>query len=412
MQILFLIIGMAAGAGAVWLVLRARVEAAERAAAHERERADEKARYAEQVESRLGETIQAAAARAVQGNNEEFLALAGQRLTPVQEQLDTLGRLLREIENTRESAYGSITEQVEGLARVTSQLSGALQKPGTRGRWGEIGLRRIVELAGMVERCHFTEQPTIDGDDGRIRPDLVVHLPGGIDIPVDAKAPHEAFARAVEADRLEDRDRFFDEHAKALREHALALGKKGYPEHFDRAPDFVVMFVPVEAWLAVALERRPDLQEEAFENGVILAGPSMLIGLLKVIAEGWRQREADENAKQVEVLARDLHKRLATMADPWVALGERLRQAVGAYNKAVGSLEGRVLPAARKFEQLGMGSQKTIPKVSGVEEQPRPFTAPEMTELDRRVVELGDRAPVAIDDDDYGTLGGAAAERR
>lgn len=410
MEILFLLIGAAAGAAAVGVALKAEVARWRQTAHYERDRAEEKARYAAQVEQRLGETIEAAAARAVKGNNEEFLALAGERLAPIDKRFQTLEQLVRELERSREHAYGSLSEQLKGLldAQVmlrteTGKLAGALMRPGVRGKWGELTLRRVVELAGMVENCDFAQQVTVDGGDGRIRPDMVVRLPGGGAVVVDAKAPLDAYLKAADVADESARAASLEEHARALRDHMTALSRKAYWEQFERAPDFVVMFVPGEAFVAAAAEQRPGLFEEGFAQKVVLATPSTLIALLRVVAYGWNQERLAENAEQVRTLASELHRRLSVMAGHWTSLGKKLGTTVESYNKAVGSLERKVLPQARRFETLGAGSEREIPEVEGLDAQPVPLTAPEMVEPLRAV-----EPRVAIDDPDYGTLGRAA----
>lgn len=410
MEILFLLIGAAAGAAAVGVALKAEVARWRQTAHYERDRAEEKARYAAQVEQRLGETIEAAAARAVKGNNEEFLALAGERLAPIDKRFQTLEQLVRELERSREHAYGSLSEQLKGLldAQVmlrteTGKLAGALMRPGVRGKWGELTLRRVVELAGMVENCDFAQQVTVDGGDGRIRPDMVVRLPGGGAVVVDAKAPLDAYLKAADVADESARAASLEEHARALRDHMMALSRKAYWEQFERAPDFVVMFVPGEAFVAAAAEQRPGLFEEGFAQKVVLATPSTLIALLRVVAYGWNQERLAENAEQVRTLASELHRRLSVMAGHWTSLGKKLGTTVESYNKAVGSLERKVLPQARRFETLGAGSEREIPEVEGLDAQPVPLTAPEMVEPLRAV-----EPRVAIDDPDYGTLGRAA----
>lgn len=415
-----LLAGLAVGAGAARLVfgsrqaaLRAEVGRLEQAVAHERERADDRERYAAQVEARLSETIEAAASRAVKGNNEEFLALAGQRLAPIDRKFEALESMIRDLERARESAYGSITEQVRGLLTAqetlrgeTGKLVSALHKPGVRGRWGELTLRRMVEMAGMVAHCDFVEQGTVDGEGGRFRPDLVVNLPGGGAVVVDSKAPLDSFLAAQEATDDADRERRLDEHVQALRDHVTALGRKAYWEQFERSPDFVVMFVPVEASVAVAAQRRTDLFDEGFSKNVVLATPSTLFALLRVVAFGWRQERMAESAEEVSALARDLHKRMAVLSGHWSTLGKRLDATVDAYNKTVGSLERNVLPQARRFEALGAGSKDEVVELTGLEARSRSLTAPEMTGDEHRVVEIGDRTAI-LDDPDYGTLGSA-----
>lgn len=420
MDILLLIVGIVVGAGATGLVARSRAQILqadaarlEEALAHERERADEKERYAAQVEQRLGETIEAAAARAVKGNNEEFLSLAGQKLAPIDERLRAFEEQLRALERAREGAYGTLTQQVKGLMEAqellrneTGKLATALTKPGVRGRWGEITLRRIVELAGMVEHCDFAEREAVEGAEGRRVPDLAVRLPGEGVVAVDAKAPLDAYLAASETADADTRDRKLDEHAKVLREHMVALSRKGYWEQYEDSPDFVVMFVPGEAFVSAAVERRPELFEEGFTANVILATPTTLMALLRVVSVGWSHETAAERATEIRDLGVELHKRIASMAGNFATLGKKLDGAVKAYNTGVGSLERKVLPQARRFEELGAPSGKEVPELESVDARARDLSAPELTDDDGRVRELEPR--VTLDDDDYGTYQGAA----
>lgn len=421
MDIVLLLLGIILGAGAAAAIARSRAQATgaelarlQDAVAHERERADEKARYAAQVEQRLGETIEAAAARAVKGNNEEFLSLAGQKLAPIDERLKAFDQQLRELERLREGAYSNLSQQVKGLMEAqeglrgeTGKLATALQKPGVRGKWGETTLRRMVDLAGMVEHCDFVEQATVDGAEGRIRPDLVVHMPGGGSVVVDAKAPLDAYLAALEHDDEGSRERKLDDHVKALREHMGALGRKSYWEQFETAPDFVVMFIPVESAVATALGRRPELFEDGLAKKVIIATPSSFFPMLRVVAMAWREEKAAESAREIRDLGVELHKRIASMAANFAGLGKKLDGAVNAYNKSIGSLERNVLPQARRFAELGASSGKEVDELDPVDGHARELAAPEFTDADGRVRELEPR--VAIDDDDYGTLGGVAS---
>lgn len=419
--------GGAGGAVAVWFTGRGRSQARaseaacleqalssevarlEQAVEYERERAEEKARYVASVEARLGETIEAAASRAVKGNNEEFLALAGQRLEPVDQRLRELEEHLRQLENARQGAYGSLHEQVKGLVDAqeilrteTVKLSTALSKPGVRGRWGEMTLRRLVEMAGLVEHCNFAEREAVGAGEERRIPDLAVRLPGDTVVAVDSKAPLDSYLSALEATDPAVRDRKLDEHAQAIRGHMVSLGRKGYWEHYDQSPDFTVMFVPGEVFVAAAAERQPNLFEDGFRHGVILATPTTLMALLRVVALGWRQQVMADSAKEVAELGRELHKRIASMAKNVSDLGNKLGGAVSAYNKTVGSLERNVLPQARRFDELGAGSASEIRLVPAVDEPLRALTAPEFVDADG-IQELERR--VGIDDEDYGTLG-------
>ncbi|HVM39272.1 MAG TPA: DNA recombination protein RmuC [Acidimicrobiia bacterium] len=401
-----LVAGCVIGALAVfaWARTRLAVEQAERARVQheldlERATAAANERTAQELRQMLPATIKAAAAEALLGTNEQFLTLAGEKLAPIDQRLRSFEEHLRELERARQGAYGSINEQVRGLVEAqetlrgeTAKLAGALNRPGVRGRWGEMQLRRIVELAGMQAHCDFTEQSTIAGEDGRLRPDLVVHLPGGASVVVDSKVPLDAYLAATEALDEGVRKQRLTEHAKAVRDHMVSLGRKSYWEQFPVSPDFVVMFVGVEAAYAAAVEVRPELFEEGCGQRVILATPSTLMALLRVVGFGWRQETMAENAKEVSELARELHKRVATMAGHWAALGKRLDGAVDVYNKTVGALETRVLPQARKFEGLGADSKDDIASLTTIDARTRPLTSPEMLEVLDRVVELDERS--------------------
>jgi DNA recombination protein RmuC len=269
---------------------------------------------------------------------------------------------LRDLEQARVGAYEGLREQVANLLNEqkalrgeTRNLVGALRQPTVRGRWGEIQLRRVVELAGMLPHCDFLEQHTVTVEEGRLRPDLLVKLPGGGVVVVDAKVPLQAYLDALEAPDEATRSLRLVEHARHLRGHVAQLSRRGYAEGVRASAPFVVLFVPGDLFFNAALEQDPSLLEAGVEEGVLIATPTSLIALLRAVALGWRQDQLARNAAAIGDLGKELHARLATLAEHWAAVGKNLRQAVEGYNRATGSLETRVMVAARRFEALDPG---------------------------------------------------------
>ncbi|WP_438479635.1 DNA recombination protein RmuC [Oleiharenicola lentus] len=357
-----------------------------------------------EAQSKLLESFKALSADALRSNNQSFLELAresfgklhqqsadelGKRqlaidamVKPLKESLEKVDSKIGEMEKTRATAYGSLTEQLKGLATTnatlqseTTKLSRSLRSTSTAGRWGEIQLQRVVELAGMLENVDFIQQEGV----GDFRPDLVVRLPGGKSIAVDAKAPMQAYLEALEASDENVRKAKFIEHARVVRGHIDALGAKSYWKAIQPAPEFVVLFIPGEAFYSAALRYEPDLFERGANAGVILASPASLIAVLKAAAYGWKQEVLSKNTEEIRKLGLELHERLATLAENFDLVGQRLTQAVTAYNSAVTSVEGRLLVTGRKLVKLGAGTEKKLGEPRLVEELPKQLSAPELT---------------------------------
>jgi DNA recombination protein RmuC len=379
-----------------------RARAEERATA-ERTQLEEQRRLLDGAREELANRFKALSAEALSQTSSAFLERAresleaqlGRReqaveglLRPLQEALRRAEDHAREIEKARQQAYGSLDEQLRALAeqnrrlqREAGNLASALRSSQTRGRWGEIALRRIVELAGMTEHCDFSEQVSVEGEGGRLRPDMVVHLPGRRDIVIDVKAPLDAYDEALRATTDEDRQRALAQHAQAVRNHMVALANRGYARHVARGPDLVVMFIPGESFVAAAVEADAKLLVDAMERRVVIATPTTLFTLLSAIAHGWRQEAVAKNAEEIRRLGQDLYERLATLAAHVRAIGQGLERAVDAYNDAVGSIERRVLPAARKFRDLGIGTRdEPLPALEPVDPTLRRISTAELGE--------------------------------
>jgi DNA recombination protein RmuC len=397
MSIVAMLIGLLAGAAGAWLALRARVAAGDEAAralrlAEQRLAAalaelDVERRSADE---RLATAAKALSADALRENNAAFLALAETKLSgyvaPLKESLDKVDGHVRVLEQARQHAYGALQRELttlrdgqERLRTETGNLVTALRAPHVRGRWGEMQLRRVVELAGMLAHCDFHEQvSTRDADGGLLRPDLLVRMPGGKQVVVDAKAPLAAYLDAVEAADDDARALRLADHARQVRDHVAKLGQKRYWEQFSPAPEFVVMFLPDESFFRAALDHDPALIETGTQAGVIFATPTTLIGLLRAIHYGWQQEVVAESAREVHALGRELYGRLGVMARHFAKVGKSLDAAVGAYNETVGSLERRVLVQARRFETHGISGE--LAELAPLERHAQPLQAPELVE--------------------------------
>lgn len=362
------VVGAILGGLAVWLFLR------ERAAAHHYA-ADE-----------VTATFRSLSAEALQQNSDSFLRLAQSQLQPIAVTLKTFDEKTQALDRERQRAYGSLTEQVRSLAEgqerlrtETGNLRTALRAPHVRGRWGEIQLKRVVELAGMLQHCDFQEQATTrDADGSLLIPDLVVNLPGGKRVVVDAKAPLAAYLDALEAEDEPARKTHLQLHARQVRDHIGRLAAKRYWQQFEPAPEFVIMFLPDETFFRAACEADSGLLELGPESGVLPSSPTSLIGLLKVFAYAWQQETIAQDARDIAALGRELYERLGVFASHFSKVGRALGTAVGAYNDAAGSLERRLLVTARKFEDHGAASGE-LGEVEPLEKAPVPLTAAELT---------------------------------
>ena len=353
----------------------------------ERTQGVEKVKLVTEAQRALENSFKSLSADALRSNNQSFLDLAKASLAvfqqgakgdlekrqlaidalvgPVRASLDKVDEKIAALEKSRENAYGEIRQQFSQMAAVqtqlrdeTSNLVKALRQPHVRGRWGEIQLRRVVEMAGMMLHCDFVEQQAGEGDDGKLRPDLIVKLPGNRQIVVDSKAPITAYMEAHEATTDELRKVKILQHAQLMRRHLEALSKKSYWEQFSQTPEVVVMFIPGEAFYSAALEADPDLLDSGFGQNVIIASPASLMALLKAASYGWRQEAIADNAREISQLGLELHARLGVMAEHLTRLGKGLGAATDSYNAAIASFESRVLVSARKFKELGATSQE------------------------------------------------------
>ncbi|MGD1994078.1 MAG: DNA recombination protein RmuC [Anaerolineae bacterium] len=359
-----LLIGTGLGAGLFWLVNR---------------------NTSRSVDTAMRDAFDALARQALRDNANMFLDRTKSELEPLGQSLDTLDQRIRELEQKREGAYGELQEQLRQLGRTqhdlqqtTTSLSQALRSPTARGQWGELQLRRIVELAGMVEHVDFDEQQA--AGDGR--PDLIVRLPNGGILPVDAKTPMNAYLDAVNAPREQMQRDKLEAHAKAVRSRIRELSRKRYWEQFNRAPQFVILFVPYESCLGAAFEQDEDLLDYALQSHVVVTSPVTLLALLKAVAYGWQQVSVTENARQIAEEGRELYRRLSILTGHIDDVGTNLGRAVDAFNSLIGSMERRLLPSARRFQELEV-DKTDPPALHSVDQTPRRITAEELRHTGR-----------------------------
>ena len=402
--------GLAIGVAVGWLASRAGY--ARLASELDKERAlhGERMKGYTEADARVRASFESLSAEALRRNNEAFLDLAAVRLrqaqseaasdiderkkaienllAPVARTLEHVDREIRDAEHRRTEDGTRLLQQIASLDAAGRELRGeterlvnALKRPGVRGRWGELQLKRVVELAGMLEHCHFTEQQTFQGDEGRLRPDVIVQLPGGKQVVVDAKAPLDAYLRALDAPDEESRQKLLVDHARQVRAHLSQLSTKNYAAQLPVTPDFVVMFLPGEMFFSAALEQDPSLIEFGVERRVIPASPTTLIALLRAVAYGWQQQAMEDNARTISDLGRVLYDSLRSLAGHVDTLGTRLKGSLDAYNAAVGSLEGNVLGKARKLKELhAAAGAEDIKPLETIDRVPRMLQARELTD--------------------------------
>ncbi len=390
---------LALGALLVFFLRRIGVLAQQLAA--ERAQAQARLSAATQAQEQLRSTFADLAGQALRSNNETFLNLAKQNLEkfqqqakgdlelkeksvealvkPIRESLDQVNKHVQELEKVRAQAYGSLTEQLKSLQSTTGSLASALTRTEVRGRWGELQLRNVLEAAGLRAGLDYEEQASVATDDGRhVRPDVIVKLPDGGSIVIDAKAPLDAFLRGHEASTEEDRQAAIRDHVRLVKTHIAQLSGKEYWSQFSPSPEFVVMFLPGEAFFIAALEQEPDLIQQSVKQRVFLASPITLIALLSAVSYGWRQKRVEEKAEEIAALGATLYDRLAVLADHFSKVGDSIDRAAKSYNAAVGTLERNVLSAARRFPELGTVARKELPPVEPVETAVRRIEAKEL----------------------------------
>lgn len=399
--------GLLVGAAIAWLYRKTREVRLEVQLEEARRGLAEQKRLLDDAQAKLEDAFKAMAGEALRGNNAEFLRLAEQSLKgyvaqasgdlelrkkavedlikPIHESLKQYQEKADALERERQQAYGGLSSLLQGLTATqeklkleTTNLVAALRQPNVRGRWGELTLRRVVELAGLSEHCDFTEQQTVEGEEGQLRPDMIVHLPNHRDIVIDAKAVLVAYLEAQEAATEDLRKAALERHAAHLRERIKTLSRKEYWKSLGDSAEFVVLFVPGEPFLAAAVQHDPQLIEEALEKKIVVATPSTLVALLKAVAFGWQQERMTQNAQEVAKLGAKLFEGVAIWAGHLRRLGETLSSGVDHYNLAQSSLEKYVLPSARKMKDLGVDSAKEIPELKAVDKLLRPVEPPKL----------------------------------
>jgi len=393
-SIVFGVIGALLGGAAVAIVMLQRQTrlTADRAAleaglAAARRASDEQRELLTQSQEQFRDAFAALSQDALRENRQDFLQHAGALFQPVRETLSKVQDQLVTVDRAREGSFRAVATQLTQLGDAQRELRDAadsltrsLRSPNARGRWGELQLRRIVELAGLTNQCDFEEKPTLFTDSGRQSPDLIVRLPGNATVVIDAKVPIDGYLNASEAETDVDRQRGLEAHARQVRDHMRTLGSKEYWKQFDTSPEFVIMFLPLEPLLPAALELDGTLLDQAASLRVIPATPLTLLALLKAVALGWRQEQVARNAEQIQQIGKELYERLATMVNHLESVGKNIKQAADSYDRFVGSLEQKVLPGARKFKELGVHSAEELESVEPLRLVVRPVTKPELTE--------------------------------
>jgi DNA recombination protein RmuC len=401
---------LSAAAGAWALSAERRAARLQALLEAERHSATDKLAAIDRARETLKDTFAALSADALATNSQRFLDLAREKLgefqraatsdldgrqraiselvQPLKESLGKVDSKLQEVDRERATSHARLTEQLRSLTAAqaalqseTGRLARALRSPNIRGQWGELQLRRVLEAAGMLEGSHFELKESVNGDNGRLTPDVIVRLPGGKNVVVDAKVPLNAFLDAHDCEEDASRDARLKDHARQVKEHIVRLSNKTYWAHFQPAPDIVVMFVPGEALLSAALQHDNALLEFSMNRGVMLASPLTLMALLRAISYGWQQEKIAQNAMEISDLGRNLYERIAKLAEHFENVGRSLAKSVTAYNSAVGTLESRVLVTARRLKDKGISATEELPDLETIDHTPRALGAPELTGL-------------------------------